>query len=168
MKRLLTFALALMLSIAAFAQNDVTKKSWFVGGTGSIGYVNNFTFTLEPQIGYEINERLAIGTGVGLVLTSDDNYTVILGVAEPYVRFCAWHNERFFFDLKATAGFAFDEVLELCQIGIRPSLRFRLNEHWDMAADLGLLGAQYTFTDGWRPAFGIEAISAALWFAYRF
>lgn len=160
-----SFILVLFL-LATFITS--AQKTWFVGGTASIGYVNNFTFALEPQFGYEFTDRWAIGTGIGLTLSSDEYYTSVVGIAEPFVRFCAWHNERVFIDLKATAGFGFTDELDLCQIGIRPSLRFRINDHWDMAADLGLLGAQYIYSDGWRPAFGISAVSASLWFAYRF
>lgn len=99
---------------------------------------------------------------------ADDGYdTYVAGIVDPFVRFCAWHNERIFIDLKATAGFGFTDELILCQVGIRPSLRFRINEHWDMSADLGLFGAQYTYSVGWRPAFGITS-SAGLWVAYRF
>lgn len=163
MKKSFVFVLLLFATFITSAQ-----KTWFVGGTASIGYVNNFTFALEPQFGYEFNDRFAIGTGVGFTLVDDEYYTDIVGIAEPFFRFCAWHNERVFIDLKATAGFGFTDELDLCQIGIRPSLRFRINDHWDMAADLGLLGAQYTYSDGWRPAFGISAVSASLWFAYRF
>ena len=155
-----------ILSFATFVTS--AQGTWFVGGTASIGYINYFTFSIEPQFGFELNDRLAIGTGVGLTLVDDEYCTDVVGIVEPFFRFCVWHNERFFIDLKATSGLGFTDELLLCQVGIRPSLRFRINEHWDMSADLGLLGAQYTYSDGWRPAFGISAVSAGLWFAYRF
>ena len=167
MKKIVFFFFFLLIITVAPAQ-----KTWFVGGTTSIGYVDNFTFSFEPQFGYEITDRWAIGTGVGLTLVSDNyNYyttTTVVGIAEPFVRLCACHNERLFFDLKATAGLGFTDELILCQIGIRPSLRFRINEHFDISADLGLFGAQYTYSIGWQPAFGITATSAGVWFAYRF
>lgn len=163
MKKLL---LLFLLSFATFITS--AQNTCFVGGTASIGYVDNFTFAFEPQFGYEFTDRWAIGTGIGLTLVSDEYYTSIVGIAEPFVRLCAWHNEKIFIDLKTTAGFGFTDELILCQVGIRPCLRFRINEHWDMSADLGLLGAQYTYSEGWRPAFGISAVSAGLWFAYRF
>ncbi len=163
MKRSLLFLFFFLTFFTCSAQ-----KSWFIGGTANISYVNSFSFAVEPQFGYEINDRLAIGTGVGLLLESDYNYNILFGVAEPFIRFCAWHNERFFLDLKLTAGFGFTDILHLCQVGVRPSFRFRLSDHWDMSADIGLFGAQYTYSEGWRPAFGIQAANASLWFAYRF
>ncbi|MBP5413236.1 MAG: hypothetical protein J6Y47_08290 [Bacteroidales bacterium] len=158
----------ILVSLLLVVHLSTAQKTWFVGGTTSIGYVDNFTFTFEPQFGYEFTDWFALGAGIGFGLTSNYNYTVILGVAEPFVRFCPWHNDRVFIDLKITGGFGFDRYLEFCQVGVGPCLRFRINEHWDMSADIGLLGAQYTSTGGWRPAFGISATSAGLWVAYRF
>lgn len=162
MKKTIVFVLMSFATFFTSAQNN-----WFVGGTGSIGYMNNFTFTLEPQFGYEFSDRFAMGTGIGLAMADNGN-TVVIGIAEPFLRFCIWHNERIFIDLKATGGLGFTDELLLCQVGIRPCLRFRVNEHWDISADMGLLGAQYTYSDGWRPSFGLSATSVGLWFAYRF
>lgn len=163
MKKILIFVL-LSFSVSISS----AQKTWFIGGTASIGYLNYFNFALEPQFGYEFTDRFAIGTGIGLTVTADDYYTDVIGIAEPFLRFCLWHNDRIFIDLKATGGFGFTDELVLCQVGIRPSLRFRINDHWDISADIGLLGAQYTYSVGWRPAFGITATSAGLCFAYRF
>ena len=49
MKKIVFFSLFLLIITIAPAQ-----KTWFVGGTTSIGYVDNFTFSFEPQFGYEI------------------------------------------------------------------------------------------------------------------
>ena len=98
-----TFVFVLM-SFATFFTS--AQKTWFVGGTGSIGYMNNFTFTLEPQFGYEFSDRFAMGTGIGLAMADNGN-TVVIGIAEPFLRFCVWHNERIFIDLKATGGLGF-------------------------------------------------------------
>ena len=161
MKKLLLIVSLLIMTFVASAQ-----KTWFVGGTAGIGYDDYFYFALEPQFGYEFTARWAIGTGIGMALASSE-YTAVIGVAEPYVRFNAWNNDKVFVDLKATAGFGFTDVLVNCQVGIVPSLRFRINEHWDMAADLGLFGAKYD-RESWSPAFGINSFGVGLWFAYRF
>ena len=150
-------------------QPKQTKESaFFLGGTGTIGYDGMFNFGLEPVFGYEITDRIAVGTGIGMLMAVDRDMTVTMGVVEPFIRFCAWHNDLVFIDFKATAGIGFDRELLLCQVGIRPSLRFRLSEHCDLAADLGLFGAQYTINTEWQPAFGITPSSAGIWVAYRF
>ena len=144
------------------------KGHVFIGGTAEIGYAGNFTFAVEPIIGYEFNDRVAIGTGIGPIVTAGGGVTVAMGIVEPFVRLCAWHNDIVFIDFKATAGIGFTDVMQLCQVGVRPSLRVRLSEHCEMSADIGLFGAQYTYAGGWTPAIGITATSAGLWFAYRF
>lgn len=163
MKKLLITAFALLTTMIAGAQNR-----WFVGGTGSIGYVDYFTFNFEPNFGYEITDRWAVGGGIGMSLNSGSGTTIVLGIAEPFVRFCAWHNELVYLDVTAAGGFVFDDRLEGCAVGLSPGLRFRLNGHWDVAANLGLFGAQFYNGTGWKPAFGLSASSVGLYFTYRF
>lgn len=160
-RKLFVLILTSFLCVSAFSQ-----KRLFLGGTANISYQTNFQFAIEPVIGYEFTDRWAIGSGIGVALVANSGGVETMGLAEPFVRFTAWHNELFFFDLKATAGFGFKKELLLAQIGIRPSFRFRINEHWDMSADVGLFGV--TYDDKWRPAFGVGSTSACLWFAYRF
>ncbi len=177
MKRLFILLAAATIAAGVMAENmpqanlqqvKAKESAFFLGGTGAIGYDGAFNFALEPVVGYEFTDRWAIGSGIGMTLVASGGYSTIMGIIEPFVRLCAWHNDIVFIDIKATAGLGFTNQLLLCQVGLRPSLRFRLNEHWDMAADLGLFGAQYTIATGWQPALGISATSAGLWFAYRF
>lgn len=177
MKRIFIFLAAAMMAAGAMAEDmqqtnqqtqAKTESAFFLGASGEIGYTGVFNFSFEPEIGYEFTDRWAIGTGIGMVVAANKKTSVVLGLAEPFVRFCAWHNDLVFIDLKATAGFGFNDELQLCQVGFRPSLRFRLSEHCDLAADIGLFGAQYTIADGWLPAIGISATAAGLCVAYRF
>lgn len=156
-------------AIQVVQQSTKAKESaFFLGGTGTIGYDGAFNFGLEPLIGYEFTDRWAIGTAIGVLVAASGEASIAMGVVEPFVRLCAWHNELVFIDFKATAGIAFTNELQLVQVGIRPSLRFRLSDHCDLAADIGLFGAQATQSTGWQPAFGITPTSAGIWVAYRF
>ena len=152
------------LSLSVKAQN---RGSFFVGGTAGIGYSDCFEFALEPIIGYEIKDWMAVGTGLGMSVAAGGGASVVLGVAEPFIRFTPWHNDLVYLDLKTTAGFAFDNQLIFTQIGVRPGIRFRVTPHCDIAADLGLFGAQCTLGD-WSPAIGLDGTSVSLWVAYRF
>ena len=164
MRKILLTVVLFSALFAASAQNRL-----FVGGTAGIGYNQKvFTFHFIPQAGYEITDRWAVGAGLGFSLGSNFQYSTILGVAEPFVRFCAWHNDFFFVDVKAKARLGFTKVMRTCQIGLQPSLRFRINDHWDLAADLGFFGAEYLNGVGWLPAVGIDAVNAGVWVAYRF
>ena len=149
-------------------QASEKKGHFFLGGTAEIGYTGVFQFALEPVFGYEFNDRIAIGTGIGPIVAAGKGTSVVMGVVEPFVRICAWHNEIVFIDFKATAGIGFTDIMQMCQLGVRPSLRVRLTEHFEMSADIGLFGAQYTYGAGWNAAVGVGATSAGLWFTYRF
>ena len=176
MKRLHILLAAVMMAAGVMAEDNTTteqnnqgkQSAFFLGATGAMGYSGAFNFAFEPVIGYEFTDRFALGTGIGVMVVAGNGVTVAMGVVEPFVRLCAWHNDLVFIDFKATAGLGFDRDLQMCQIGVRPSLRFRISEHCDIAADIGLFGAQYTRADGWQPALGITATAAGLWFAYRF
>lgn len=172
-------ATTIALNIAAQETPNVTdsntnsnikqaKGAFFIGGTAYIGYTDFFSFSIEPVIGYEFNDRVAIGTGIGTSVAAGYGTSIAMGVVDPFLRICAWHNDIVYIDFKTTAGIGFTNELQLCQIGARPSLRVRLSEHCEMAADIGLFGAQYTNSSGkWSPAIGVSATSAGLWFTYR-
>lgn len=144
------------------------KGHFFLGGTAEIGYTGAFQFALEPVFGYEFNDRIAIGTGIGPIVVAGKGTSAVMGIVEPFIRLCAWHNDIVFIDFKATAGIGFTDIMQMCQVGVRPSLRVRITEHFEMSADIGLFGAQYTYGAGWVPAIGVGATSAGLWFTYRF
>ena len=161
MKKITIIFTYLILSISTIA-----KGNFFIGGTGEISYIDNFVLTLEPQVGYEFNDRWAIGTGIGFGVVAN-SVAKVFSVIEPYGRFNAWNNNLVYFDIKAKAGFGLNDELIACQIGLTPSLRFRINEHWDVSADIGLFGAQHTH-EKWSPAVGISGTNTGLWIAYRF
>ena len=147
MKKILSI-LALALFFSATSQ-----ARFFLGGTAGIAYSKYFTFALVPQVGYEINDKWAIGTGLGVELVSNDRNTEVYGDIMPFGRYNIWNNSHVFIDLKAKADMAIGEYF-IANIGFAPSIRFKFHSHWDASADLGLFGANY---DGyqWNPAFGI-------------
>lgn len=157
--------LVILLTCATF--NVFAQKTWFVGGTGLIGYSNDtFLLGIEPEAGYEFTDWFAVGAGVGGSFSYSDGDYAILGIAETFARFTPWHNDIVYIDLKATGNLGFDSYIQLAQIGIRPGVRFRINDHWEVSADLGLFGASYT--GYWTPSFGITGGAAGIWCAYRF
>ena len=123
----------------------------------------------EAWVGYEFNDRVALGSGLGAVICAGrDDYFSVTGIAEPFVRVCVWHNESIFVDLYALGGFEFTDELKLCQVGVRPSLRFRVSENIDMAVDLVVLGAQYIPGSGWSPSFSFSSINGGVRLGYHF
>lgn len=165
MKKL--FVILMAVVAMAMSVNAQERGSFFLGGTAGLGYTDHFEIALEPIIGYEIKDWIAIGSGIGMTVAAEKRNSIVLGVAEPFVRFTPWHNDIVYLDLKATAGFAFTDELITTQIGVRPGIRFRVTPHCDIAADLGLFGAQCTYGE-WTPAIGISGTAVGLWAVYRF
>ena len=164
MKKILLFVLLLSASIASNAQSG-----WFLGGSAGIGYRDYFTISGEVKIGYEFTDWFALGTGLGAVFFwGRDNFFAVTGIAEPFARFCVWHNESVFFDVHVLGGIEFTDELQFCQVGLRPSIRFRVSDNIDMAADLVVLGAQYIPEQGWRPSLSLSSLNGGLRMCYHF
>lgn len=171
MKKTLIFLFLLGACVASFAQEKPSQSQgrWFLGGSAGVGFRNYFTVSAEARVGYQFNDRVAIGTGLGAVLcVGRYDFFEVTGIAEPFVRVCVWNNENIYIDLHAMGGFEFTDELKLCQVGIRPSIRFRVSENVFMAADLVVLGAQYTPTGGWRPSFSLTSMNGGLRMSYHF
>ncbi|MBR3559829.1 MAG: hypothetical protein IKN78_13315 [Bacteroidales bacterium] len=164
MKKIFLFALLLSASVASYAQGH-----WFTGGSANIGFRNYFVASGEVWVGYEFNDWVAMGSGLGAVICAGrDDFFAVTGIAEPFVRASVWHNESVSLDLYALGGFEFTDELKLCQVGLRPSIRFRVSENIEMAVDLVVLGAQYSPEFGWRPSISFTSLNGGARFAYHF
>lgn len=145
------------------------QSGWFLGGSAGIGYRNYFVVSAEVRAGYEFNYRVALGSGLGAVICAGRNdFFEVTGIAEPFVRVCLWDNGNVFWDIHALGSFEFTDHLELCQIGVRPSIRFHVSENIDMAIDLIVLGAQYIPESGWSPSFRFSSMSGGMRMSYHF
>lgn len=158
MKKILAILLILVsTSLSVNAQ-------WFVAGGTNLGYFkNNFQFALKPSVGYEFNDRWAAGLGVGMEVISSD----VMGYVEPYARFNFWKNDKVFIDVKGRAEILFQSDLVASQIGLTPSIRVKLNNHWQLYGDVGLFGVEY-YDGEWGPAFGVGSVGIATGVIYRF
>ncbi len=156
MKKLIMI-LTLVCSVNASAQ-------WYVSGTAGIGYLSDrFQMDIRPSVGYEINDRWAAGFGLGMGVQSSDGF----GVFDPFVRFNCWNNGKLFVDAKAEAKVFVSGEWNAANIGIVPSLRYAINDHWQVSGDFGLFGVQDNDGD-WSPAFGVTATNAEFSVIYKF
>lgn len=177
--------LAIMFVLCAVnAQAQI--ENLYVGGNAKLGYAEDtFQFGLLPEVGYEINERWAVGTNVGFTTNAHKGGdTITMGAVGPYARFTAWQCERVAIDVKGGVDLRFGKNVFATEIGFRPSVRFFVNDHYEIAADLGLVGltyssSSYTMLDGngeahkytqssCSPAILLNAISCGVTMAYRF
>lgn len=109
----------------------------FIGGSAGISYYNEiFSSAFLPTIGYEIDDKWAVGMSIGFETYDDESAFDLM----PFLRYNMWNNETIFFDLKAEDNIYINDGTTAQNIGIAPSLRCRFAERWEAAADVGFLG----------------------------
>jgi hypothetical protein len=69
--------------------------------------------------------------------------------------------------LKPQVSIGFSSSIGILDVGIIPSLRFRVSPRWDFFADFGSIGARYYY-GVWVPFVGITSVRACLGVNYRF
>lgn len=156
-KILMTIMLGLIFNTAAFSQ-------WYLGGTGSLGFNSHYPeLSLEPTVGYEFNDKIALQFGAGFLTT----FTSIEGTSQLWARYTPWHNDIVYIDLLGGGDIIFGDRISTLNLGIRPQLRFRVHPQVDFSVYAGLFGATYysyyTYVDGqnyqmkryWAPVFGV-------------
>ncbi len=153
---------ALFFGLIAFGIN--AHAQFFLGGSMGISYRHDrFSLALKPNLGYEFNERWAVGLGIGVDYLNEEFY----GNVNPYIRFNCWNNSKIFFDLKASADVLFNTENVSTLAGLKPSLRYAINDHWQIAADVAVLGVD--IYDGvCKPAFVFATSNTELTFLYKF
>ncbi len=154
----IVIAMLMLLSMNANA-----KAQWFVAGGMNLGYFKeNFQFALLPSVGYEFNDRWAVGMGLGMEIVSSE----ACGYVEPYGRFNCWNNKKVYIDVKARAELLFQRELGAAQIGFTPSIRYSINDHWQILGDVGLFGVEYL--EEWYPVIGVGSIGIGTGVIYKF
>lgn len=83
MKHLLSVLLISLVALSAKAQI-------FAGANAGVAYSNEvFSMAAEPYIGYEFNDKVAAGTGVGIEVFDGEAAAIF----NPFIRFTPWQNE---------------------------------------------------------------------------
>lgn len=163
MKKVILFALLALFALPVHAR-------WFIGGNAAMWYDTEpelFTFTLLPEVGYEFNEKCAFGGQVGFTVAAQGAYSAGAGVIAPFFRYTFWSNDIVAFDLRATLGFSFSNVLVASEASVSPYVRFTPHEHFDVYLKLGSAGFFYA-ENNCRFGFGADTNNFALGCAYRF
>lgn len=160
----------MVASFSAFSQ-------WYVGGNLSLMFGKDaywgpndlvISNSLIPEAGYQITDKWAVGAKLGYSLTSYKHIngftTNCFGETGAYVRFTPWHNDVVYIDFKAMGDFGFGKnLLRWAEVGIQPAIRFRLGGRFDLAANLGLLGARYGVGNSFNLVDGEYDMAANEW-----
>lgn len=171
MKKTIMTLFVAMVALCAQAQI-------YLGGTvglatvGSEGGDDETSFKLLPEIGYNLNDKWAIGTTIGYQKGTfsmlDTNISNMDGVkaftVAPYARwtFAKAKTVNVFLDMGFgfVSGEANDVDFTAFNIGVQPGIAINLNRHFSLVGKIGFLGYEVINPDGDNNnthAFGFDA-----------
>lgn len=146
MKKLLLLAVAAVVSLAASAQ---TK--WYAGGqvtfgrtTESASGVKTTQVTVLPELGYNITNRVSVGTVVGVSYRKQGHEEKTVFEVNPYLRYnyLKFSKVNLFIDggVDLGIGGAHGKCAVEYGIGLRPGIELNLNQKLSLVAHVGFLG----------------------------
>ncbi len=145
MKKVYLPLVAMIISIAASAQVYVGGQVGLWRNTDA----NNTNLGIEPEVGYNINDKWAVGTGVGYVYDYYKGVKTNAFEFSPYARYTVakFGPASFLLDggiafstVKAKKGSFKSDSYNAWQIGVTPVLKVNLAKKFDFIASLGFLG----------------------------
>jgi hypothetical protein len=85
--------IALLSSLCLFGLYGQTEQgTWILGGGASTDLTfesdnNSFGIYVSPDIGYFVSDNLAVGSGIPLLLSTEENYRYIAYGISPFIRY---------------------------------------------------------------------------------
>lgn len=130
-KTLLVLVLALM-AFTAKAQLYVGGSIQFVGASGGTAL-----FGIAPEVGYNFNDNMAVGSSVGLLFANGGTLLAI----DPYFRyyFVDWGPARFFADAHINFTTQFNGGSSW-GLGIRPGIAVDVDSHFSIVTHIAKIG----------------------------
>lgn len=139
------FAIAVM-AVAVLSAN---AQTWVGGQIGFNSTKENKdadavnTFTLNPEVGYNLDDKWAIGAEL-LYQTVSDTYDAYgVGI---FARYNAVKSNNFTLFIEPSVAYSgvkqngADETGNTFQIGVRPGIKYALNNNFELVAKTGVLG----------------------------
>jgi len=166
MKRFFALALAAMMLSAAGSASaqekktvDAADKGWWIGGQISYWYNDGVnTYAITPEVGYDFNNRWAIGASVGLVGLDD----IRVFEFAPYARWKFYRTGCLTLFLDGGIGAVFGDM-EGFKVGFQPGLSVKINKHFSFLTHIGFLGYCNEFYNGGEgDGFGLRFSSSDL------
>ena len=170
MKKIVVLIFVVMAALSAKAQ-------FYVGGNVALWHnddADNTSFLIEPEFGYNFSERWAVGATLGFAHNSKETVGFKNAFSfAPYVRYSYYENKvvRLFLDggIGISSVKYGDNSEGGFELGIKPGLAIKLNNHFSLVAKCGFLGYRddYAYgSAGYGFSFGSEDLSFG--FHYEF
>ena len=148
MKKVLFLLVVALISVSAYAQN------LYVGG--SVGFwrnstENNTEFSILPELGYNINNKWAVGASFGYSHEYDNGVSLNLGKFNPYARYTFFNSGKvnLFVDGCVDLGFGSARVngessdtAVTYAFGFKPGIAYNISDKFSLVAHVGMLGYQ--------------------------
>ena len=167
------FVILLFVAMAALS----AKAQVYVGGTVALWHNDDLdatTFALNPEVGYNLNEKLAIGGVLTFAHSKLDEGKYNAFALAPYARYSYYENKvvRLFID--GGLGFSTQKVKGLdsvngFEIGFKPGIAIKLSDKFSVLAKCGFLGYRDDYMDtesGY--GFGFTSEDLSVGFHYEF
>ncbi|MCM1504601.1 MAG: porin family protein [Muribaculum sp.] len=147
MKKFLLMAVAAVMALGASAQD------WYAGGqltfgrsTESASGVKSTQVTVLPEVGYNLSEKLAIGSVLGVSYRKSGGEEKTVFKIAPYARYTYFSTSKLnlFVDggVDFGIGRAHGHTAVEYGIGFRPGISYDLSERFSLVAHIGFLGYQ--------------------------
>lgn len=169
MKKIVMLLFVVMVGMSAKAQV-------YMGGTLGLWHNDDTdatSFTLAPEVGYELNQQWAIGASLVFKHTKANEKDRSFGFA-PYVRYSFFEHKslRLFADgclgISSTKHGHADSEAGF-ELGIKPGLAVKLTDHFSLVTKWGFLGYRDDYMqgqDGYGFSFSSEDLSIGFHYAF--
>ena len=171
------------MMVAVIAMAATANAQWYVGGSIGFGSVKTIegdtesTYKIAPEVGYRLNDNLAIGLSVGYQKGSCDFGSVYSFMRDaeletfifnPYVRYTFLTFGMI--DVFADGGFSIITEKDFgngFQFGVRPGIALNLSDKVSLVSGIGFFGfSSYSLdaTDESYNSFGLDLENATATF----
>jgi len=174
MKKL--FITLAFITLAFISMNAQEVGQWWIGGSAGFwsskakGSSSVTSYKILPEVGYALNQNLALGISLGYAHSDMGFEKLDLEVGEidlftvsPFVRMAFLQGDlgALFVDGGVSYAFAdlkdFDEDLNMIEVGFRPGVAFNVSNRISLIGKFGFLGYQYIKAgDNKVNSFGLE------------
>jgi len=165
----------LLLVVVMLATIAVKAQDIYVGGSLNVwrnSTGNTTSFKVAPEVGYNFNETWALGAELNYSHDYVTGKTANSVFVAPYIRwsYCQTGAVRLFLDGTAALGFVKikdGDTTKGGQVGLRPGIAVKLNDHFSFVAKYGFLGYRRNINT-LGDSFGLELTSEDLSIGFHY
>ena len=174
-KNSFTFAPQKSTELGSNATIAVKAQDIYVGGSLNVwrnSTGNTTSFKVAPEVGYNFNETWALGAELDYSHNYNGGLTKNSVIVAPYIRwsYCETGAVRLFLDGTAALGFVKvkdGDTTKAGQVGLRPGIAVKLNDHFSFIAKYGFLGYRRNINT-LGDSFGLELTSEDLSIGFHY